>query len=98
MADLDVIAVITAKPGSEEVVGAARRDLVGPTRDEPGCLAYELYESAATPGTFITVERWRGQDDLDAHMQSDHIAATFAAAGDALAEAPGIHPLKPTGA
>ncbi|MDQ6687064.1 MAG: antibiotic biosynthesis monooxygenase, partial [Actinomycetota bacterium] len=54
-----VVAVITAKPGSEDAVRAAMRDIVGPTRDEEGCLSYDLSESAAAPGTFVTVEEWR---------------------------------------
>lgn len=98
MADLHVIAVLTAKPGSEDTVGSALRDLVGATRQEEGCVAYDLYESAAAAGTFVTVERWRGQADLDAHMSTPHVAAAFAAAGDHLAEAPAVHPLVPTGA
>ena len=97
MADLDVVAVLTAKPGSEETVGAALRALVGPTMGEEGCLAYDLYESAATPGTFVTIERWRNQADLDAHMQSEHVAAAVGAVGDHLGEAPAIHPLRPAG-
>ena len=95
MADLSVVAVLTAKPGSEEVVRSALSALVAPTRGEEGCLSYSLYESAVAPGVFITVELWRGQADLDAHMQTDHIQATLAAAGDALAEPPAIHPLIP---
>ena len=95
MADLLVVAVITAKPGSEEVVGTALASLVEPTRAEEGCLAYDLYRSAADPAAFVTVERWRGQADLDAHMGTPHIAAAFAAAGEHLAGAPAIHPLTP---
>jgi len=96
--DIDVIAVLTSKPGSEDVVGSALRDLVAPTRQEEGCVSYDLFESAAAPGTFVTMERWRAQADLDAHMQTDHVGAALAAAGDHLAEAPAIHPLVPTGA
>ncbi len=95
MADLPVVAVITAKPGGESVVRDALRALVAPTRKEEGCVSYALYESASTPGVFVTVESWREQSDLDAHMKTDHIAATFAAAGDNLASAPDIHPLIP---
>ena len=69
--------------------------LVAPTREEEGCLSYALYESTSAPGTFVTVESWRAQADLDGHMASAHIAATFAAAGDALAGAPAIHVLTP---
>jgi len=94
MADIDVVAVLTAKAGSEEIVGAALHDIVAPTRAEPGCVSYELFSSAASPQTFITVERWKSQADLDAHMQTPHIAGALAAAGEHLAEI-GIHPLVP---
>jgi quinol monooxygenase YgiN len=95
MSDLHVVAVLKAKPGSEEAMAAALGSLVKPTLAEEGCLAYELFESAAEAGTFVTVERWRSQDDLDAHMKTQHIAAAMAAGADLFAAAPAIHPLKP---
>lgn len=95
MTDLNVIALIPAKPGSEGVVRDALTELLGHTRQEAGCLKYELFESAATPGTFVTIEEWTDQAALDAHLASPHLAAALAAAGDALAAAPAIHPLKP---
>jgi quinol monooxygenase YgiN len=97
MSDLNVVAVLKAKPGSEDTVGRALGALVVPTRAEEGCISYELFRSAADPTTFITIERWRSQDDLDAHMQTPHIAQALEAAGDALDGAPAIHPLQPAG-
>jgi quinol monooxygenase YgiN len=92
---MSVVAVLTAKTGQEDVVRHALSALVAPTREEEGCLAYELFESGAVPGVFVTQERWRGQGDLDAHLQTTHVAQAFASAGEALASAPGIHPLVP---
>src|ERR1700754_4386528 len=97
MPDLNVVAVLKAKPGSEQVLGDALAALVEPTRAEAGCTSYELYVSAADPTTFITVETWRSQSDLDAHMQTPHIAQALEAAGDAFDGAPAIHPLAPHG-
>lgn len=95
MPDLAVVALINAKSGSEDQVRDALTALVAPTRDEAGCISYDLYESTTEPGTFVTVESWKAQEDLDGHMASPHIAATFAAAGDHLASQPAIHVLKP---
>ena len=92
---INVVAVITAKPGSEDVVREALKGLVEPTRDEAGCIVYDLSESAVAPGTFITVEEWDGQSDLDAHMQTPHIQSALAVLGSELAAAPAIHPLVP---
>lgn len=95
MSEIDTVAVMKAKPGSETTVSDALTKLVPPTLAEEGCLDYRLYESTSEPGTFVTIERWRSQEDLDAHMQSDHIAEALAAAGDHMAAPPGIHPLTP---
>lgn len=95
MPDLEVIAVLVAKPGSEGTVRDALTVLVPPTREEPGCIAYSLHESVTSPGTFFTVETWKAQSDLDAHMQTPHIAAALGAAGEALAGPPAIHVLNP---
>ena len=95
MPDLSVVAFLVARSGQEDVLRAALTALVPPTREEEGCLSYELSESAAAPGTFVTVERWRAQADLDAHLQTPHVQQALASAGEALASPPGIHPLVP---
>jgi quinol monooxygenase YgiN len=97
MDGLSVVAVLVAKDGHEEIVRSALHALVIPTREEEGCLAYELFESASAPGTFVTQERWRAQADLNAHLETAHVQQAFIAAGDALATAPGIHPLVAVG-
>ena len=97
MADLDVGAVLVARSGSEAVGRDALSALVAPTLEEEGCLDYRLYESGAAPGTFVTIERWRAQADLDAHLGTAHVQQALVAAGDALAAPPGIHPLAPGG-
>jgi quinol monooxygenase YgiN len=98
MADLKVIAVLPAKPGSEDIVRDALTALVPPSRDEPGCVSYDLYDSLATPGTFFMLETWKSQSDLDAHMATPHMAQVVATAGEHLDGAPQIHRLAPVAA
>ena len=93
MTDLHAVALITAKPGSEETVREALTVLAGHTRDEEGCLRYELFESQAAPGTFVTVEEWTDSAALDAHMASAHIAVALEATAEAVAGPPAIHSL-----
>jgi quinol monooxygenase YgiN len=95
MSDLQVVAILKAKPGAEELVGTALRDLVGPTQSEAGCLSYELFESASAPGTFVTIETWRSQEDLDGHFTTPHVQQALAGAGDYLDGDPAVHPLRP---
>lgn len=93
VSDLDVVAVIEAKPGSEGAVKAALQDLVTATRAEEGCISYDLKVAADKPTTFLTIEKWRSQADLDGHMKSAHIATAFEVAGEHMAGQPGIYPL-----
>ena len=95
MPNLDVVAVITAKPGSEQIVEAALKALVGPSRKDHGCISYELFASASVPATFVTIERWQSQEDIDAHMASPHMADAITAAGDHFDGFPAIHTLRP---
>ncbi len=92
---INVVAVITAKPGSEDAVREAMKGLVAPTRDEEGCLSYDLSESSSAPGTFITVEQWSDPSDLDKHMQTEHIQSALNVLGSELAAPPAIHALSP---
>lgn len=93
MADLQVVAILTAKAGSEKVVQEALSALVEPTLSEAGCTSYQLFVSGTDPATFITVETWDSQADLDAHMGTPHVQQALSVAGDHLAQAPAVHPL-----
>jgi quinol monooxygenase YgiN len=95
MPDLHVVAVLKAKPGSEDVVRDALAALVTPTRAEAGCVSYALSQSAADPSTFVTEEVWTSQADLETHMQTPHIARALQVAAEALDGPPSIHPLIP---
>jgi quinol monooxygenase YgiN len=96
MADLQVVAVITAKAGSESLVGDALRTLAESARSAQGCIAFDLFTSTADPATFVAIETWRSQRDLDAHLNSPSVQQAFEAASDHLAQTPAIHPLSKT--
>ncbi len=95
MSELPVVATIPVKPERVDEFRGALAALAEASRGDEGCLSYDVYESAAVPGVFVTVERWTGQDALDAHMQTPHIAAAMQAADGALSGDISIHPLVP---
>lgn len=94
---LRVVATIPTDPEQADAVRAGLRDLVAATQQEEGCVAYDCFESAAAPGTFVMVEQWAGQEALDAHMTAPHMAEAFKVLGPALAGDVAIHPLRPLG-
>lgn len=65
-------ATVKALPGQDAVVRTALLELVAPSRSEPGCLCYNLHESADETGLFIFYEQWASQAAFDTHIQSPH--------------------------
>lgn len=92
---LRVVATLPIDPTKAIEAAAALSALAAASREEEGCYAYDVFESATSPGTFVTIEAWRSEDDLNAHMGTPHVAAAFDVLGPAIAGDIGLHPLKP---
>jgi quinol monooxygenase YgiN len=69
------LAFFRAKPGQTKSLGNALTDLVDATRQEAGCISYDLHKSLEDPDSWFVYENWRSSADLDAHMQTAHIKA-----------------------
>ncbi|MDJ0359871.1 putative quinol monooxygenase [Rhodococcus sp. H29-C3] len=95
--ELKVVATITAKPESVDAIRTGLATLAEESAKESGNVSYELFESASEPGTFVTIEVWGSQEDLDAHMQTPHLQKALGEFGAHLASAPSIHPLRVVG-
>ncbi len=83
---LTVVAYIKAKPGQAEAVRDELMALIQPTRNEPACINYDLHRSNADPDLFMFHENWQSKEDLDAHLETPHLNAFKAKAGELLAE------------
>jgi len=79
---LDVVAIVQAKPGSEEVVGAALERCAEGSRQEAGCHWYRLHKDVQVAGRYVVIERWRDRAALVAHEATAH----FQALGGVLAQ------------
>jgi quinol monooxygenase YgiN len=60
------------KPGREDEAIALFRQLIGPTRAEPGCRMYVVHRSTTEPRKFFLYEQYDDQAALDAHRASPH--------------------------
>ncbi len=89
-----VVAIIKATPGNESALKQALLALIPPTRQEAGCLNYDLHVDTENPARFIFHENWSSKAQLDTHLNSPHLDAFEAAAGPLLAEAPQIFVLE----
>lgn len=48
------------------------RGMLEPVRVERGCISYCLYEDVEDRNTFILVEEWKTQSDLERHIRTDN--------------------------
>jgi len=81
-----VLAIIKAKPGMEARVEQALKDLIEPTRQESGCINYDLHVLMDKPGEFMFYENWQSKERLDDHLNRPHLQDFLAQAEEILAE------------
>ena len=70
--DLFIFARFHAREGEAESVAAALRDVVAPTREEPGCVAIDAYRSTRDPALFYIHSRWIDEAAFDRHAGLPH--------------------------
>lgn len=87
-----VIAAIKVKADMVDAALALLTSIVAPTLEEPGCLAYDLHQSATDPTEFMFYERWTSDAALAAHSAStaSHRTALREQMGALVAGAPSV--------
>ena len=69
-----VIAMFVAAAGKERELGELLGTLIEPTRQEAGCLRYDLLQGIpGESGDFVFIEEWESEETLDAHSRSAHL-------------------------
>lgn len=90
MSKLTIIANITAQSAQLETVQAELEKLIAPTREEVGCLQYDLHQNNENPAHFVMFENWETRELWEAHLESAHFKA-FVAATEGMLPALEIH-------
>jgi quinol monooxygenase YgiN len=70
--ELFIFARFHARAGQREAVAAALRDVIGPSRAEPGCRSIAAYCSARDPLLFWIHSRWADEAAFDSHAEQPH--------------------------
>ena len=70
---VDVVAHLHAKPGKEADLRRVLESFVAPTRQEEGCLRYDLFVDLDHPNKFTFIEEWASRAALIKHGESNHI-------------------------
>ena len=82
---LTLIASMKAKPGQEEELGRRLSALVAPSRQEEGCINYDLHRSNDDPAVWMLYENWRSKADLDLHFETPYLKDFLGRAEEVLA-------------
>ena len=82
MSEVIGVVDVRAAEGRADAVVAAFDACSARTHEEQGCLLYALHRDNADPHHFVLVERWRSQEDVDAHFATDHVAELLAFAAE----------------
>ena len=97
MADIAVIAKITAQEGKRDDLVAALQTALDTAQGEPGTLSYILLADQTNAETLWMYEMYNDQAALEAHMGSDAFKALGPAIGPFLAGRPELIFCKPLG-
>jgi quinol monooxygenase YgiN len=84
-----VVATVQVLPGRADALIEKFAGVIEGTHLEPGCLTYSLHRDKAQANRLVIVERWRSQEDLDAHFGRPHMAA-MAELAESLAAPPEV--------
>ena len=95
--ELMVVASFKAKDGMEEMVLKELTALLAPTREEEGCIQYDLHRGTDDPAVFIFYETWKSKQDLGEHLEMPYLQALLGKVEDLLAEPPVINLLEKIG-
>lgn len=74
-----VLATFRIKPGSLDTLREAVMPMIEATRNEPGCISYDLNKSVSNSERVVMVERWKSREDLEKHFTAPHMKVWRAA-------------------
>jgi quinol monooxygenase YgiN len=70
--ELFLFARFHARPGLADAVREAIREVEGPSREEPGCLAFGAFQSVRDPDELYIHSRWRDRAAFELHAGLTH--------------------------
>ncbi len=83
---LHFFARLVPKPGNADAFRKALLEVLGPTREEPGCVGVRVFESHREPVTFQIHAEWLDEDVFDHHLTLPHTVRFLSAASELLTE------------
>ena len=70
--ELFIFARFHARPGKQDAVTEALRDVLAPSHEEPGCLGIQAFRSIRDPQLFYIHSRWTDEAAFESHAGMPH--------------------------
>ena len=70
--EIFIFARFHAKPGNEAAVAEALLEVAVPSRQEPGCLGLQDFQSIRDPQLFFVHSRWQDEAAFEVHAELPH--------------------------
>ncbi|MDR3431950.1 MAG: putative quinol monooxygenase [Rouxiella aceris] len=70
--EVRIVAPLTVKPEFVEEVTQTLLTIVAASREELGCLQYDLHREIGSSNSFIFYERWRSEEAVAQHENTEH--------------------------
>jgi quinol monooxygenase YgiN len=77
MKKITVLAEFIAREDKVDESKKLLQGLCAPTRNEKGCINYDLHQDSTDPRHFFLYENWESQADLELHLKSPHLTHFF---------------------
>ncbi len=74
MNTVEVVTRCRCLPESSKEFMAAVKQFLGPTREEGGCISYEVLQDIQDPQNVVFHEKWKGMEGVNEHITSAHFA------------------------
>jgi quinol monooxygenase YgiN len=70
--EIHIFARFHARPGNEGAIAEALTDILGPTREEAGCLGIQTFRSIRDRRLFYIHSRWISEEAFENHATLPH--------------------------
>lgn len=69
-----VVGRVSTDPAKRAQLIEVAQKVAAASREEAGCISYRVFEDTEQPNHFVFVEEWAGEDALQQHFRTPHIA------------------------
>lgn len=73
MSHFVVLAELTIEPAKRVAFDSELKALATASRQEAGCLSYEVFQHGSDPTRALIYEKWSSRSSWNAHLNTDHL-------------------------